>query len=150
MPLRVFLSASYTSKTINSFPLYRYLYLVLNLAIHAPIITQSLSTAYPFLCLVVKTKVNCFIICIVNVSFLSCPRMRVYVRPHVGEEKSPEFRKGQRLMSFSLGNSTAVLMYRSTHYRTWVSIKQFPHTIIRLSEDRFQDVLYHHTIPVTF
>lgn len=89
------------------------------------------------------------IVCIVNVSFSSCPRVRVYARSHVGEEKTPEFLAGQRLMSFSFGNSTAVLLYRSTHYRTWVSIKQFPHTIIRLSEYRFQDVLYHHTIPIT-
>lgn len=70
-------------------------------------------------------------------SFLSCPRVRVYARPHVGEEKTPEFLQGQRLMSFSFGNSTAVLLYRSTHYRSDVSIKQFPHTIIVLSEHRF-------------
>ena len=85
---------------------------------------------------------------IVSGSFLLCPRVRVYARPHVGEEKSPEFRKGQRLMSFSLGNSTAVLLYRSTHSRTWVSIKQFSHTIFRLSELFFEYVLDYHSIPI--
>ena len=74
---------------------------------------------------------------IVDVSFLSCPHARVYARPHAGEEKSPEFLAGQRLMSFSFGNSTAVLLYRSTHYRSKVSIKQFSDTIIILFEHRF-------------
>ena len=86
---------------------------------------------------------------IVSVSFLSCPRMRVYARPHTGEEKSPEFRKGQRLMSFSLGNSTAVLLYRSTHYRTWVSIKQFSHTFFVLSAYLLVFVLCVLTIPIS-
>lgn len=84
-----------------------------------------------------------------NLSFLSCPRVGVRARPHTGEKKSSEFRKGQRLMSFSLGNSTAVLLYRSTHYRTWVSIKQFPHTIIVFSEHTFENVLDYHSIPIT-
>lgn len=75
--------------------------------------------------------------------------MRVYARPHTGEKKSSEFRKGQRLMSFSLGNSTAVLLYRSTHYRTWVSIKQFPHTIIRLSELFPEYILDYNSVPIT-
>ena len=74
--------------------------------------------------------------------------MGARVRPRVGEEKSFEFRKGQRLMSFSLGNSTAVLLYRSTHYRPKVSIKQFPHTIIRLSELFFEYVFDYHSIPI--
>ena len=82
-------------------------------------------------------------------SFSSCPHVGVRARPHVGEEKTSEFRKGQRLMSFSLGNSTAELLYRSTHYRSWVSIKQFPHTIIVLSEYGFEYVFDNHSIPIT-
>lgn len=81
------LSASYIWNTINSFPLYRYLYFVVNSDIHAHIRLQSISTALPFLCLVVKTIVNSFIVCIVYVSFLLCPRVRVCTCSHVREEK---------------------------------------------------------------
>ena len=130
IPIRAFLSVPYTWNIINSFPLYVYSNRVEYSTMQSQISIQSFSTASSSLCLVVKTIVNCFIICIVNVSFLSCPRVRVYARPHVGEKKFSEFLQGQRLMSFSFGNSTAVLLYRSTHTRSWVSIKQSMHAII--------------------